>query len=163
MSALQDAILAATGGPTVPDGLLSHYKTNGATAGALPDAEREFLLAGGAQPAQLQDMWMDALGAAGYTGAVQDRKLAFWRAGGTFGAISARPNDFIGTLALDPNWTGITFASIIPAGDIPDGSDGEIRLGAVPNSANESAVWSAAGASDGAHFRGSALAAVTSR
>lgn len=45
---LDDAILAATGGPTVTDGLLAYYKAGGATSNDLDDAERQWLLANGA-------------------------------------------------------------------------------------------------------------------
>jgi hypothetical protein len=39
-----DEILRATGGPTVPEGLLAWYKAGGATSDDLDDAERQFLL-----------------------------------------------------------------------------------------------------------------------
>lgn len=104
MSQLNDAIVAIVG-PAIDDGLLAHYKANGATADDLQDAEFEFLVAAGATPGEIQDMWEEALIAASYSGALQDMLLEFWLAGGTF---SPPPI---------PNWD-----TDPPA--VPDGTDG---------------------------------------
>ena len=56
---INDCILAATGGPTVNDGLLAWYKAGGATSDSINDAEREFLLAQGVADGQLNDMWVE--------------------------------------------------------------------------------------------------------
>lgn len=85
MSQINDAILAATGGPTVPDGLLSFYQSLGATSGQLNDAEYEFLLSQGVSPAHINDMWFTYLRAKGYTGALDDMLAAWWGAGAPVG------------------------------------------------------------------------------
>lgn len=84
MSQINDAILSATGGPTVNDGLLAFYKLGGATSNDLQDAEREFLIIEGATPAALQDMWFELLRAAPFEGALDDMRLQFWGVGGVF-------------------------------------------------------------------------------
>lgn len=75
---LNDCILAATGGPTVPDGLLAYYRANGATSANRVDAEGEFLAAQGFGTGDLGDRWYAYLGSLGYTGSLNDRLLAFW-------------------------------------------------------------------------------------
>ncbi len=84
MSQINDDILSATGGPTVNEGLLSYYQTNGATSDDLQDAELEFLeaLVVPVTAGSLQDMWMEFLGVQGFTGALDDRRAAFWANGG---------------------------------------------------------------------------------
>jgi hypothetical protein len=78
MTTLNDEILRATGGPTVNDGLLAYYQTNGATSDDLQDAEREFLIAAGALGAgSNQDLWLDLLPGAT---SLQDRQLVYWTA-----------------------------------------------------------------------------------
>jgi hypothetical protein len=66
----------------VPDMLLEYYQANGATSPALPDAEREFLLA--VYPAgtskQVSDLWFGYLRSQGYTGSVSDMLLQYWTA-----------------------------------------------------------------------------------
>ena len=84
MSQINDAILAVVG-TQLNDGLLIHYKANGATADDLQDAEREFLIAGGGTPGTLQDMYHELLG----PGQLNDLLLDFWEAGGTFGPVLA--------------------------------------------------------------------------
>lgn len=85
MSQLNDAILAATGGPSVNDGLVTHYQANGATSGDLGTAEYQFLVANGATPAHRQDMWYQLLPpVVGFVGQLNDMLLPFWLAGGTF-------------------------------------------------------------------------------
>lgn len=79
---INDAILAATGGPTINDGLLAFYQANGATSNSLNDAEYEYLIANGATAGQVNDMWFDLLTQAGFTGALNDMKLQFWLGGG---------------------------------------------------------------------------------
>lgn len=66
--------------PFIGDGMadLSYYQTNGATSDCLQDAEREFLLAQGADPAHNQDMWFELLRTVGYTGAFSDMMHEFW-------------------------------------------------------------------------------------
>jgi hypothetical protein len=88
VTTLNDAILAATGGPTINDGLRAHYLAGGATGGDLNDLERQYLLANGATGGALEDLWLQALTAAGYTtGSLNDRLLAFWIAGGQFASF----------------------------------------------------------------------------
>lgn len=72
MSQLNDAILAATGGPTINDGLATWYgKTDDE---AINDAEYRWLIEQGAAPATINDMWIDAFG----PGQINDVKLAYW-------------------------------------------------------------------------------------
>ena len=74
MSTIQDAILAATGGPTVNDGLASWYgKTDDES---LQDAERRWLTATADETNQ--DAWIRVHG--GGVGQINDVKLAFWAA-----------------------------------------------------------------------------------
>lgn len=75
---LDDAILATTGGPTVPDGLLAYYQANGATSNSLQDAEREWLAIGTTNEGTNQDMWFAFLRQSGYEGALPDMLLEFW-------------------------------------------------------------------------------------
>ena len=80
MTTLNDAILTATGGPTINDGLSSHFERT--VDEALNDAEYRFLIDAGATPTQLNDMWFELLRALGYVGALNDMKLEFWKLGG---------------------------------------------------------------------------------
>ena len=84
MSQINDAILAATGGPTVNDGLVTYYQANGAVSDDLQDAELEFLqaLVVPVAAGSLQDMWLEFLGVQGFIGALDDRRAAFWANGG---------------------------------------------------------------------------------
>ena len=84
MSQINDAIQAVVG-PQINDGLLVHYKANGATSDELQDAEFEFLVAGGAAEASIADMYHELLG----PGHLSDLLLDFWIAGGTFGPPAA--------------------------------------------------------------------------
>ncbi len=80
---INDAIMAVVG-PAINEGLLAYYQANGATSGDMQDAELQFLLARVEVTVQesLQDMWHIYLGARGFTGSLDDRRLAFWVAGG---------------------------------------------------------------------------------
>ena len=74
MTTINDAILAATGGPTVNGGLATYY---GKTVDeSLDDAEYRWLIEQGATAAQINDMWIDAFG----PGQINDVKLAYWSA-----------------------------------------------------------------------------------
>ena len=77
-SDIQDLILIKTGGPTLHDGLLAHYKSNGATSDCLCDAEREFLIVNGASLACNVDMWNEYLSGLGYVGDIHDKFLSYW-------------------------------------------------------------------------------------
>lgn len=81
MSQLNDAIHDVVGSQ-LNDGLVAHYQANGASANDLQGAESQFLIAAGAFPATLPDMWSELLG----PGQLNDLLLPFWEAGGTFGA-----------------------------------------------------------------------------
>jgi len=78
MLGLYDHILAATGGPTHQDGLLSYFLANGAVSNNIVDAEYEFLIAGGASPSSIPDMWYEFLTIQGYTGSVPDMYYDYW-------------------------------------------------------------------------------------
>lgn len=77
---LNDAILAATGGPTVNDGLRAYYNAQGVPYGSLDDMERAFLriqlpIATGTT----NDLWMQYLsGTFGYTGTLNDMQRKYW-------------------------------------------------------------------------------------
>lgn len=77
---LNDAILEATGGPTVNDGLLAFFIAGGATGPTLPDAERQWLCLKLGVPVSVnatnQDLWMQHL--ASYPGALNDKLFQFW-------------------------------------------------------------------------------------
>jgi hypothetical protein len=85
---LNDAINAAipdvVGGDNSINGkLLRHYKANGATSNDLQDAEYQFLKIAhpfGTAPQTNQDLWYAYLYSSGYSGALQDMKLAYWTA-----------------------------------------------------------------------------------
>jgi len=57
---------------------LAFYQANGATSNTIQDAEREYLIAAGAAPAHIQDMWIELQG----PGAYPDIRYAFWLANG---------------------------------------------------------------------------------
>lgn len=87
MTQINDAILLAVGGPTIEDGLLLHYQAGGATAIHIEDAESEFLIAQGATPKGVGDMWRELLIAGGFNTSgdhIDDMSLLFWEAGGIF-------------------------------------------------------------------------------
>ena len=79
-----DAILVVTEGPTTNDGLMAWFAAQGAVGTTLQDLERDFLLAqAGTTDGTNNDLWMQYLTELGYTtGTLNDRQLAFWRAGG---------------------------------------------------------------------------------
>ncbi len=79
---INDAVLATTGGPSINEGELAWYKGGGSNFDDLQDAEQDFLFLTGQDLANLNDMWFGYLGSLGYSGALSDRKLAFWIAGG---------------------------------------------------------------------------------
>jgi hypothetical protein len=78
----KDCILTALGSGDVAGLLLSYYQTNGATSNDLQDAEREFLVAQGADEESNQDMWNSLLKTLGYSGSLSDMLNAFWCIGG---------------------------------------------------------------------------------
>ncbi|MCP4125903.1 MAG: hypothetical protein GY753_02430 [Gammaproteobacteria bacterium] len=75
-----DNTLSATGGPTINDGLADWLSKAGNEN--INDATRRWLIAQGATPAPLSDMWLEFLRGLGYTGTVSDMKASFWRNGG---------------------------------------------------------------------------------
>ena len=87
MTQINDAILLATGGPSIDDGLLSHYQAGGATSNNIIDAETQFLIVQGAVPSGVAGMWRELLIAGGFdTDGIHldDMKFLFWDGGGTF-------------------------------------------------------------------------------
>jgi len=52
---------------------LAYYQSNGATSNCIQDAEREYLLSQGMNPATNEDMWVELLGVA-----YSDRRYVFW-------------------------------------------------------------------------------------
>lgn len=75
---INDCIVEALGGDQINDKLLAYYRINGGVGGSINDAEYSFLLANGADIAQLNDMWFQMLGNLGYTGALDDMLYEFW-------------------------------------------------------------------------------------
>lgn len=66
------------------DKLLRFYQANGATAGDIKGAERQFLLARVGPPSDrnLDDMWEQYLRVTkGFTGSVDDMKARYWESG----------------------------------------------------------------------------------
>lgn len=68
-------------GSDINDGLLIHYKANGATSNDLNDAEVEYLAARGITPGDIADMWETYLIGKGHSGNVTEMKYAWWLAG----------------------------------------------------------------------------------
>lgn len=75
MAALQDEILRATTGPTVNEGLSSHFGRT--TSESLQDAERRWLneVPQSSTFASIADMWDEFLP---LSGSLNDRKLTYW-------------------------------------------------------------------------------------
>lgn len=75
MATLNDEILRATTGPTVNEGLSSHFSRTASES--LQDAERRWLAAvpQSATPASIADMWDEFLP---LSGSLNDRKLTYW-------------------------------------------------------------------------------------
>ena len=73
---IQDAVVLATGGPSTMDALATHY---GKTATeTVQDAERRWLIAQGATPGQLNDMWVEVFGPTFGTSDYAATYLAYW-------------------------------------------------------------------------------------
>lgn len=118
MSQINDAILAATGGPTVPDGLRSFYESFGISGGALRDMEYAFLRGQGQPAAQAQDMWYNMLLSMGYANeAIAGTFLqltagagsgqAYFPLSGTTGSQSRQVSAYDGiskVAAVQPRW-----------------------------------------------------------
>lgn len=79
---INDCILAAIGPGQINDRLLLYYQANGATSDDINDAEREFLVAQGADIGNVNDMWFQFLRSIGYIGALTDMLYRFWCIGG---------------------------------------------------------------------------------
>lgn len=79
MTTLNDEIVRATGGPTVNDGLATHFSKTATES--IQDAEARFLFAQAAVTVKgnLTDMWYQFLRAS-FTGSVGDMKLQYWTA-----------------------------------------------------------------------------------
>jgi hypothetical protein len=74
---LNDAILAATGGPTVNDGLRAYYAAT--ESETLGDAELRWLKAQpGVTATVVNDCWRQFLTGQGFTGTLDDQLYAYW-------------------------------------------------------------------------------------
>ena len=71
---------------TISDMTLQWLQANGATAKSIPDAWDQMIDVQMVAPSSgnRNDDWYTLLGEKGYSGALADRELAFWEAGGTF-------------------------------------------------------------------------------
>lgn len=95
MGVLNDDILRATGGPTIPDGLRSFYAARGGSAvaaviaggGGLADIERAYFGAIVGATGPINDLMYAACGLYGYTGSLNDRLQQLWAAYPAGGAI----------------------------------------------------------------------------
>jgi len=103
MSQLNDCMLAAVGATSesqLNDGLRAHYLANGATGAngfALQDLEWEFLVANGATPGEINDMWAEVLPpVVGFSAQLNDMLIVFWCSGGTFAPPA--PPAFVGPI-----------------------------------------------------------------
>ena len=86
MPQINDAIDAAIAPSGIAnqsnDEQLRNYQANGATAGAINDAARQFLAARGETAAQINDAWGHYLVATkGFAGAINDVKMIYWGTG----------------------------------------------------------------------------------
>ncbi len=79
MYTLNGAILKATGGPTVNDGLRAFFLANGATSGSLNDLAMQFLASKGFSSGALNDRWMAYLASLGYNQpTLNEREFWYW-------------------------------------------------------------------------------------
>jgi hypothetical protein len=97
------------GPPSTNDLLFLWLVSEGGTGETLNDLWYTMLIAKGATPAPIRDMWFEVLGNLGYVGAIKDRELAFWIAGG-FGG---------GGGPTDPLWANVRLLAQF------DGTDGQ--------------------------------------
>lgn len=74
---LNDAILEATGGPTVNEGLSSHFSRTASET--LGDAEQRWLKEQvGVTSESIGDCWYEFTTGLGYSGSLNDRQFAYW-------------------------------------------------------------------------------------
>jgi len=79
MPTLNDAILRATGGPTVNDGLRAYYNDQGIPYGPLNDMERTFLrVQMPTAQGTTNDLWMQYTENLGYTGTLNEKLWKYW-------------------------------------------------------------------------------------
>lgn len=77
---LNDEARRATVGGTYNGGLMTYFAANGGTGTTLADLEMSYLASKGFANGSLQDRWMAYLGSLSFSGSLNDRMLAFWRA-----------------------------------------------------------------------------------
>ena len=90
---LNDAILEVTGGPTINDGLALWY--NKQMSESLNDAEFRWLTEQGALQGTINDKWFAYLRNSGYTGALNDMQLQYWRSGGASSPVATPEADAV--------------------------------------------------------------------
>lgn len=79
--------------PTTNDMLFAHAALFGGTGNTLNDRTHSMLVAQGATPGHVNDMWFEVLGTLGATGSLNDRMFFFWDTlGGNFGGAPAVDN-----------------------------------------------------------------------
>ena len=74
MTTINDAILAATGGPTINDGLATWFSKT--PNESLQDSEKRWLQEQGATPGHINDMWVEVFGNENEN--INDVKLRYW-------------------------------------------------------------------------------------
>ena len=110
--ALNDAAYVALGQmghtePTLNERLLEFFHTNGAGSLNIDDAEAEFLVAQG-MSGSVDDMWFEYLYC--YDGQINDKLMAFWKAGGAPCTAVSTPTAFSLTVGFtDPDNYGFMY------------------------------------------------------
>lgn len=82
------------------DLLFAWAEANGGSGNTLNDRIYSMLIAQGADPLQVNDMWAQVLAANGFEGQLNDQKKQFWDAGGTFSG-STEDNYLLDATNLD--------------------------------------------------------------
>lgn len=78
-------VLVPSAPPHINDMLFAWTLTQGGTGLTLNDRIYSMLIAQGAAPGQVNDMWAEVLTLEGFTGSLNDQMTSFFVAGGSFG------------------------------------------------------------------------------
>ena len=121
---INDAILLATGGPTVNEGLANWFSKTADEN--LMDAEARWLIEAGMTPASIADMWMEYLSCslsladcqALYWGTIANNTAIQFVSGQTNGAGTIVTLEFNGAIAGTRLVTDFTFAPVKTVSDV---------------------------------------------